>query len=366
MIKKGAIRENIIDSQDVGFLNCKEINLGSIKERLIAADGMDDNLSGQALANIEDVIGAQEAEWITRNDPKDLADYVVHRYKFKFYPRMRKLEPFPLHLLIEPTSVCNMRCVMCFQKDPCFRTKPYRGFIDFGFFRELIDQAVENNCRAVTLASRGEPTLHKDFGRMLRYCEGKFLELKINTNALTLSEDLCYDILDSGCDIVVFSIDSSEEKEYQDIRPGGRFKTVAQNIRRFAQIKKSDKRYAKTSSRVSGVYLGSQSKEAFLDFWKDLADSVTFAGSVFRWDSYGNKAINHTTPCNLLWERMYVWFDGTCNPCDFDYKSVLRLGNAREMPLGSIWTGEKYGKYRQAHLNEERQSLFPCDRCNMF
>ena len=27
---------------------------------------------------------------------------------------------FPLYLLIEPTSICNLRCVMCFQTDKSF------------------------------------------------------------------------------------------------------------------------------------------------------------------------------------------------------------------------------------------------------
>lgn len=304
----------------------------------------------------------QETEWMSRNDLGRFPDYISHRYKFKNYPRLKRLEHFPLHLLIEPTSTCNLRCLMCFQCDPSFQ----RGFMDFGFFKSLVDQAVESGCQALTLASRGEPTLHPKFGEMLMYCKGKFLELKINTNATKLNENLCYQILDAGVDIVVFSVDSSYKEEYERIRVGGKFETVLGNIQQFVRLRQSRDRYRKTSTRVQGVDLGRQPVGEFQDFFSKIVDTVTFIDALPRWDTYHNEPVNYSTPCKLLWERMYVWFNGVCNPCDVDYRSGLSVGNAKEAPLKDIWLGEAYSKYRDLHLQGGRSSLFPCDRCNIF
>jgi len=55
-------------------------------------------------------------------------------------------------------------------------------------FKKIIDQA-ENNVEFVTLASRGEPLACKEISKMLKYTQGKFLNLKINTNASMLDEE---------------------------------------------------------------------------------------------------------------------------------------------------------------------------------
>ena len=64
-----------------------------------------------------------------------------------------------------------------------------------------------------------------------------------------------------------------------------------------------------------------------------------------------------------LWTRMYIWYDGTVNPCDFDYKSFLTVGNANDNLLKDIWKNNKYNKLRENHLNSLRSKHNPCDRC---
>ena len=73
-----------------------------------------------------------------------------------------------------------------------------------------------------------------------------------------------------------------------------------------------------------------------------------------------------THPCLNLWERMYIWFDGKCNPCDADYKSYLKVGEIdvkKNFSIKKVWHSEKYRKLRKTHLNKGRLNYFPCDRC---
>ena len=354
-------------SQSVGFLNKNIPELDSIIKTLLKDNVLNSSLRNEILENIETIIGPQENDWISKNGEEHLLDYIVSRYKFIKYPQIKKLEPFPLHILIEPTSICNLRCIMCFQSDHSFRTKEYMGMMDFGIFKDIVDQAVESNCKFLTLASRGEPTLHKKFGKMLEYCKGKFLELKINTNATKMSKELSYEILEAGVNIVVFSVDSYYKEEYERIRAGGNFEKVLENIQKFCEIKLMNTKYHKTSTRVSGVYLdGIQSKSNFLDFWKNIVDTVTFTSAIPRWDTYNNSPMNHNKPCAILWERMYIWYDGTCNPCDFDYKSKLRVGNVQYESIKEIWLGEGYNMYRNMFLQGKRLQMNPCNKCNIY
>ena len=47
------------------------------------------------------------------------------------------------------------------------------GVIDFSFFKNIIDQADKIGVGAITIASRGEPTMHKKFINMLEYMNSK-------------------------------------------------------------------------------------------------------------------------------------------------------------------------------------------------
>ena len=76
---------------------------------------------------------------------------------------------------------------MCFQVDSSF-TKEFMGMMPWNIFKKTVDEVALNNCKAVTLASRGEPTLHPKLP-MIEYISQKgILDLKINTNATKLNE----------------------------------------------------------------------------------------------------------------------------------------------------------------------------------
>ena len=311
-------------------------------------------------------ITRQEYDWLKRHDTNIWVEYLTHRYKFKLYPTQRKLSQFPVHLLLEPTPVCNLRCVMCFQVDKTFNSdKQYIGMMSWELFTSVIDQAADHGCHAITLASRGEPTLHKRFGEMLLYINDKgILDIKINTNATKLTEKLCHDILSANVATVTLSVDSTNKETYERIRVLGKFEQVLANIERFNQIRAHHYPKSQTSTRVAGVGLkDTESPEEMQKFWSNYADQVSIREEIPRWDSYGNPLSHRESVCKLLYERIYVWYDGICNPCDFDYKSYLALGDATKEPIEAIWLGERYQKLREAHENRQRPCVVPCDRC---
>ena len=308
----------------------------------------------------------QELHWLDKHDETDWVDYLVHRYKFRTFPKLQKVANFPPYLLIEPTSICNLRCVMCFQIDETFtRDKSMMGLMSWELFTSVVDQAAENGCDAITMASRGEPTLHKRFGEMLHYIRKKgFLDTKINTNATLLNDALIRDILGSEVANVTFSVDAITAESYEKIRVRGKFDQVLDNIKLFNKIRAEDFPNSKTTTRISGVAVDpGQNPEEMEQFWSDLVDEVVIVPSLPRWDSYNNPRFMRNEACEILYSRMYVWWDGTCNPCDFDYKSLLTVGNANTQSLVDIWKSEKYTRFRTLHENMRRSELNPCDRC---
>lgn len=312
------------------------------------------------------VLQENEYNYLSQNKKSLWADYLIFRYKFKIYPILKQLTDFPNYLLIEPVSYCNLKCVMCFQSDPTFTKNPHMGRMDIKLFKKVVDEAVKGGCGAITLASRGEPTLHPEFGEILKYAKGKFLDFKVNTNAMLLNEEKSRQILENGVTELVFSVDSAEKEEYERHRRFGKFEQVVANIRQFHEIRRKNYPKSKCRTRVSGVkYSKDFDSEHFVKFWKQYVDNVACVTMENRWDSYNNKLLNKDSACDYLWERMYVWFDGTVNPCDYDYKSFLKVGNVLKDSIKNIWTGKEYTKLRENHMNGKRQNCFPCDRCEI-
>lgn len=302
---------------------------------------------------------------IATYDDAVLPRYLVHRYRYEVFPQQKILDEYPPYLQIEPASVCNFRCVFCFETDPTFTAKSqgYMGQMSFDLFRQIVDQA-QGNIEFVSLASRGEPLLCKDIIPMLNYAQGKFLNLKLNTNASLLDEAKCHAILSGGVKTVVFSADAAEEPLYSKLRVNGNLATVLGNIERFQKIRQTQYSSVPVITRVSGVqFSDDQSLDSMQRVWGNLVDQVAFV-QYNPWENvYSRDIASLAEPCSDLWRRMFVWWDGKVNPCDVDYKSTLSVGTFPEHTLSALWRSSGYSGLRDAHLHGRRECIGPCNRC---
>ena len=237
--------------------------------------------------------------------------------------------------------------------------------IPWKIFSKAVDEAASKDCKAITLASRGEPTLHPQLPQMIKYISDKgILDLKINTNATRLNDKLSHAILENNVSELVFSVDAGTKETYEQIRVLGKFDKVLQNIKNFNEIRSKYFKKSKCITRISGVKVKSdQDIDQMVSFWQKHVDEVSIKPATPRWDSYNNQPCNSTESCNQLWERTYVWYDGQVNPCDFDYKSFLSMGNIEKNSIEEVWNSNEYNELRNKHLKKERSSCFPCDRC---
>jgi MoaA/NifB/PqqE/SkfB family radical SAM enzyme len=312
---------------------------------------------------LQDYIAAE----IARVSDDDLCRYLFYRYRYEMFPKQKVLDDFPPCLQIEPTSICNYRCVFCYQTDKEL-TDPkngYMGMMSLDLFKRVIDQA-EGKCEAVTLSSRGEPLMNRQIEKMLAYASGKFLGLKLNTNAWFLDERKCHAVLQANLNTLVFSADAASEPLYSELRVHGKLDRILANIRRFQEIRLRQYPNSPTITRVSGVkFTAEQNLDDIERLWGDLVDQVAFV-DYNPWENTYQRAVNDIeTPCSELWRRMFVWFDGTVNPCDVDYKSTLTVGDAKNKTLGEIWRSPRYEELRKAHLGGGRGAVSPCNRCTL-
>jgi wyosine [tRNA(Phe)-imidazoG37] synthetase (radical SAM superfamily) len=296
-----------------------------------------------------------------------LLKYIVHRFRYEIFPQTKEVDNFPPYLQIEPSSICNFRCVFCFETDNTFTNKKngFMGRMTYDLFKKIIDD-VEGKVEFISLASRGEPLACKDIEKMLNYTTGKFLNLKINTNASMLNEAKCHAILKGGVKTIVFSADAADEKLYAKLRVNGKLSQVLKNIEKFQKIRETQYSSNPIITRVSGVkFSNEQNFDDMNNLWNGLVDQVAFVDYNPWENSYQKEANDLKEPCSDLWRRMFVWWDGKTNPCDVDYKSNLSVGMFPDKKLSSIWKSDGYKKLREIHIKNQRVKLTPCRSCTV-
>ena len=306
-------------------------------------------------------------EEIKRINPDKLTEYLYYRYRYDIFPHTREIDNYPPLVQIEPTSMCNYRCVFCFQTDKELTSKSnaHMGHMSLELFKKIIDE-IEGNVQGVTLASRGEPFINKKICEMLEYMKGKFLATKINTNGSLLTDKIIRALLCSEINTIVFSADAASETLYSKLRVNGNLKKVLNNVRRFNEIKAKEYPKNRSITRVSGVYYDkNQNIDDMKSVWGELVDQIAFVEYCPWSNVYEKSANNIKTPCSDLWRRMFVWWDGRCNPCDADYLTTLDIGEFPKNTLNEIWNGSKYNELRELHCNSKRQEKNVCSKCSV-
>lgn len=293
--------------------------------------------------------------------------YWEYRRKWEEYPKNQIVSDFPIHLDIETTNGCNLQCPMCprtvlLQKNSFYKIQ----FMDFGFYRHLIDQGADRGLCSVKLNYLGEPLLHPDVVKQVRYAKKRgIIDVMFNTNGTLLTEDLSRQLLDAGLDKIFFSFDSHLKDEYESIRIGADFEKTVDNIKTFVRLKNSGG-YGSVETRISMVLRKDEHFKflALKEMWKDIVDSVGYGYYIER---DPEKQMCHPPVkgfiCAQPWQRIFVLVDGTVTPCCVDERQGYILGDAGKQDLKDIWLGIRARALRKAHQKGRYQEIGICRRC---
>lgn len=313
-----------------------------------------------------------------RLNPKNAMRYLIYRYKLKMMSNNFILSKFVPVLHLEAALICNLVCEMCYQADPELQKMIKDAQIKtmkWDLFTKVIDEAAEHGCNAVVFAGRGEPTLNPNFSKMLKYCHEKgILDIKLNTNVMSLDEKKAREWLSLNAFLtIVFSVDAGDKEVFEKIRVGSDFDRIVRNIEMFNKIRREEFPNSPVRTRVNmTIFKAEQDPEQARNLWAPLVDEFSArnanseqAGSVYQNNPDGtSRNVEPDKICRALFTRMYVWSDGTVNPCESDYKSCLQLGNAYTDSLYALWNGPQMAKLRIAHLNRQKNTCFPCNNCS--
>lgn len=294
--------------------------------------------------------------------------------------------PFPAVIRIEPAAACNLACSHC----PTGTIKLKRGIMSPETFALALKnlEVHKDRIRVVVLYHGGEPLLNKQFSEMVRSVKALGIPLvKTVSNGMLLSSELMTEIVESGLDVIEFSLDGENADENNFVRRNCEFDQVVTNVKELIRIRNSlnsasPKVFISTTQFMSEPATSSKSKHAeppryLVEAFKDQypADIAGFKPTIaMRWphmevdeavyDLYVDPdQTEDANRCSLTDETITVRWNGDVVPCCFDLTSQCITGNIHQASLEEIWNNQNYLHLRESIDTRNFNSL--CGNCNM-
>ena len=283
--------------------------------------------------------------------------------------RYEILTDFPLHLDIELSGICNLKCEFCFQNG---LIETPLGLMDFELFKKIIDEGRAKGLCAIKLQVRGESFLHPRLFDCIKYAkDAGILDVQITTNGTLLNEERLQMILDSGLDGIIFSFDNHHSMSYGNHYKKHVYSDVEEGIRAFLALRKSRGKKSPWVRVQASVQPATDDELARLKL--EVRGKYPEADAIdinrihdFREDRspYPDLHTHYTMlPCNYLMQRLTIFWNGDVTTCCVDYNNCFQLGNVQKSAISEIWLSKQMNNLRQMHINGQRKKIRRCKSC---
>ncbi len=287
-------------------------------------------------------------------------EYRAYRENWSEYALKQQVAEWPLLVDIELSSLCNLRCPMCYTITDEFKQKVHAKLMDDNLFYKIIDE-IAGNVVAIRLSLRGEPTLHPKFIEFIKYAKQKGIkEVSFLTNGSKLTDDYIVELIDAGTDWITVSIDGIDE-EYESIRKPLKFDETYTKIKRFYEIKR-EKNVHRPVIKIQGIWPSIKNNvEEYYNRFKPYTDLIAFNPLIDYLDNDSDIVYVDGFSCPQLYQRLIVAADGQVMACSNDEDNMNVIGNILNESVYSIWHGENLTKMRELHKQEN--GFKQCEVC---
>ena len=297
----------------------------------------------------------------------------------------------PFTVLIEPSSLCNFRCIQCFQSvdgDTYFTRS--RSSIPLDRFERIIRQLKAwpgPRLKVLKLSLYGEPLVSPDFRDMLSIArEADVAErIETTTNATLLTPDIAEAMIAAQLDYLRVSIYATKQDQHVVVT-GSRF-DVERIRKNLVYLQEAKRRTGSERPFVSCKMLdefGGGNQE-FLDMYSPIADEayldkphgwIKVDGVDFIENFYGenvDKALGdferNSTPrvtCPMAFTTMAVRSNGDVSPCCVDFIGGTNIANMERSSLQDIWQSKAWIDFQVMQLENRKHENTSCANCDVY
>lgn len=286
----------------------------------------------------------------------------------------------PLALFVDICNICNFKCKFCAMHSSGYNLKFKKQLMEFELFKSIIDDLNINKIKlkALRLYTNGEPLLHPDIIKFIRYAKNSNVSdfIEITTNGSRLNSQINEKLADSGIDRIRISVEAIDEKGYEKIAGISiDFDKFRENI--LDLYKRSRGKCEIYIKIVDAAVETKEKQELFYKLFEDRCDKIFIENIVpiwVGWDEINNRfdisekgsqgqEKNMCKICTLPFYSCVINPDGSIVPCCADWERKLILGNVVDKSFIQIWNGKKMSDFWISMLENKRQYIEPCNRC---
>lgn len=288
---------------------------------------------------------------------------------------------WPTHVQVEPTTGCNLKCVLCPVTEGLER--PHRH-MELRTFQKIIDE-LGHHLFIILLWDWGEPFLNPSIYDMISAARKRKIGVISSTNGHVFAAgDHAERLVHSGIDCIILAVDGVTQATYEQYRQGGDLAIVKAGIKRIVEARRAlhsktpliDLRFIvmrhneheiphlkelARSLEVDALTLRALCTYDDGEYCVTEADGTAFvpenpAYQPFKLDPRCQSRIRRdTNPCKVLWNNPAIHSDGKVFPCSFDPHGRNALGDLSESNFRDIWWGPGYGALRRKFRNDYQQ-----------
>ena len=311
------------------------------------------------------------------------AERKLHRIRVKSKPYL---------LIIDPCNYCNLRCPLC-PTGLGTLDRP-QSMLSLEHFKQYFDPLAPYLFEAY-LHNWGESLLNKNVFKMIEYAQSRNVGTNLSSNfSETTSSDID-NLLDSGLEYLIVSLDGTSKESYSQYRVRGKFDNVVSTMGEL--IRRRNLRGLKTP-RVEWQFIVMKQNEHEIPIAEQMAkkigvDLLRFIPVGMPYDTQDRKAVadrwypvtvtgrehkpddveqqfgqaNKPSPCFYLYRSMVVNPDGGVAPCCVVYKKDSDFAQLPVDDIGALWNNEKYVWARSLFSAENATPVETiCDDCDIF
>jgi radical SAM protein with 4Fe4S-binding SPASM domain len=285
---------------------------------------------------------------------------------------------YPFSITLETASTCNLSCPECLAGIKL--THRDRELMEATLISEKLD-IHQNNAFYCNLYAQGEPFLHHKLYDIIDMARRYNYYTVISTNGHFLSEENCIEIIISGLDRLIVSLDGIDPESYLKYRKGGNYQTVVDGIKRLSNIKKKLSKYNPLIVIQFLVHKGNEHQvKAAPKIIKALgADKMQFKSmqvysrtgieelvpDTGKYNRYRmankKKQPKNQNSCFRIWSQAVYNSDGAMVPCCFDKIPEYSIGKT-EKKRDDLWKSPQMQKFRQQVLSGAGEITI-CNNC---
>ncbi len=287
------------------------------------------------------------------------ASWVDPKHKWTPLP----VPELPPRVLLDLATKCNLRCPMC----PVWGSEENEsdsvaGVMDFEGSRKILDELMAAK-PLIQPNMYGEPLLAPNLREQITKMKAGGMSVAMNTNGLTLDEDLAQFFVEQKVDSVMFSVDAVTRETLKKVRGIHKLERIERSVFRMLKVR-GDAIHPRIGVSFTKQDDNRHETDAFVARWVGVVDVVRI-GLIFLNGSYPDMATpEKRLPCPAIYNTMPIHNDGKVTVCCLDGFKATNLGNVFENGVKAVWQGEEFAKLRYYHETDQWDKVPFCKPCN--